>query len=107
MEENSLRNKTIKGVGWSAADALLGQGVTFVTGLVLARLLSPEEYGLVGICLIFTTILNGIVDSGFRNALIRKITIRCLLLIWESVSYCMFYYFLHLPTFPHFLNGKS
>lgn len=72
MEENSLRNKTIKGVGWSAADALLGQGVTFVTGLVLARLLSPEEYGLVGICLIFTTILNGIVDSGFSNALIRK-----------------------------------
>lgn len=67
-----LRNKTIKGVGWSAADALLGQGVTFVTGLVLARLLSPEEYGLVGICLIFTTILNGIVDSGFSNALIRK-----------------------------------
>ena len=72
MEENSLRNKTIKGVGWSAADALLGQGVTFVTGLVLARLLSPEEYGLVGICLIFTTNLNGIVDSGFSNALIRK-----------------------------------
>ena len=72
MEEYSLRNKTIKGVGWSAADALLGQGVTFVTGLVLARLLSPEEYGLVGICLIFTTILNGIVDSGFSNALIRK-----------------------------------
>ena len=67
-----VRNKTIKGVGWSAADALLGQGVTFVTGLVLARLLSPEEYGLVGICLIFTTILNGIVDSGFSNALIRK-----------------------------------
>ena len=49
MEEKSLRNKTIKGVGWSAADALLGQGVTFVTGLVLARLLSPEEYGLVGL----------------------------------------------------------
>ena len=113
MEENSLRNKTIKGVGWSAADALLGQGVTFVTGLVLARLLSPEEYGLVGICLIFTTILNGIVDSGFSNALIRKKDTTnedyntMFITIWESVSYCMFYYFLHLPTFPHFLNGKS
>lgn len=72
MSEESLKNKTIKGVGWSAADALLGQGVTFIVGLVLARLLSPDEYGLIGICLIFTTVLNGIVDSGFSNALMRK-----------------------------------
>lgn len=72
MQHDSLKNKTIKGVGWSAADALLGQGVTFIVGLVLARLLSPDEYGLIGICLIFTTVLNGIVDSGFSNALIRK-----------------------------------
>lgn len=72
MLQESLKNKTIKGVGWSAADAFLGQGVTFIVGLVLARLLSPDEYGLIGICLIFTTVLNGIVDSGFSNALIRK-----------------------------------
>lgn len=72
MAEQSLKDKTIKGVGWSAADAFLGQGVTFIVGLVLARLLSPDEYGLIGICLIFTTVLNGIVDSGFSNALIRK-----------------------------------
>ena len=72
MQQESLKNKTIKGVGWSAADAFLGQGVTFIVGLVLARLLSPDEYGLIGICLIFTTVLNGIVDSGFSNALIRK-----------------------------------
>lgn len=72
MQQESLKNKTIKGVGWSAVDAVLGQGVTFIVGLVLARLLSPDEYGLIGICLIFTTVLNGIVDSGFSNALIRK-----------------------------------
>lgn len=72
MSEQSLRTKTIKGVGWSAADAFLGQGITFVVGIILARLLSPEEYGLIGICLIFTTVLNGIVDSGFSNAIIRK-----------------------------------
>ena len=72
MSEQSLKSKTIKGVGWSAADAFLGQGITFLVGIVLARLLSPEEYGVMGICLIFTTILNGIVDSGFSNAVIRK-----------------------------------
>ena len=69
---DSLKNKTVKGVGWSAADAFLGHGVTFIVGLVLARLLSPEEYGLIGIVTIFTTILVGVVDSGFSNALIRK-----------------------------------
>lgn len=72
MNNQSLRSKTIKGVGWSAADAFLGQGITFLVGLVLARILSPEEYGLIGICLIFTTVLNGVVDSGFSSALIRK-----------------------------------
>ena len=72
MAEQSLRDKTVKGVGWSAADTFLAQGVSFFVGLVLARLLSPEEYGLIGIVTIFTSILLGIVDSGFSNALIRK-----------------------------------
>ena len=68
----SLKNKTLRGTFWSAADAFLGQGVTFLVGIVLARLLSPTEYGLIGIALIFTIVLSGIVDSGFSTALIRK-----------------------------------
>lgn len=68
----ALKDKTVKGVGWSSVDALLGQGITFVVGLVLARLLGPEEYGLIGIITIFIAIFNSIVDSGFTNALIRK-----------------------------------
>ena len=68
----SLKNRTVSGVGWSAADALLGQGVTFLVGIILARILSPDEYGIIGIVTIFTSILTGIVDSGFSNALIRK-----------------------------------
>lgn len=68
----SLKSKTITGIGWSAADAFIGQGVTFLVGLVLARLLSPSEFGLIGIATIFITILAGFVDCGFSNALIRK-----------------------------------
>ena len=75
MAEQSLKDKTVKGTFWSAADAFLGQGVTFLVGIVLARLLSPEEYGLIGIVTIFTTIMLGVVDSGFSNALIRKIKV--------------------------------
>lgn len=72
MSQDNLKSKTIKGVGWSAADAFLGQGVSFIIGLVLARLLSPEEYGLIGIVMIFVTVLGGVVDSGFSTAVIRK-----------------------------------
>ena len=71
----SLKNRTIKGTFWSAADAFLGQGVTFAIGICLARLLTPADYGLIGICTIFTVVLTGIVDSGFSNALIRKRTV--------------------------------
>ena len=72
MADKSLKDKTVKGVGWSAADTFLAQGIAFVVGIVLARLLSPEEYGLIGIVTIFTTVMLGVVDSGFSNALIRK-----------------------------------
>ena len=72
MSQQSLKDKTVKGTFWSAADAFLGQGITFLVGIVLARLLSPEEYGLIGIVTIFTTVMLGIVDSGFSNSLIRK-----------------------------------
>lgn len=72
MAQLSLKEKTVSGVGWSAAEAFLGQGVTFIVGIILARLLSPAEYGMIGIVTIFTVILTGIVDSGFSNALIRK-----------------------------------
>lgn len=71
MAEN-LRDKTIKGTMWSFIDSFASQGITFLVGLVLARLLTPEEYGLIGIIIIFIAIFNTIVDSGFSNALIRK-----------------------------------
>lgn len=72
MSEESLESKTVKGMGWSALENVTRMGVTFVVSIILARLLSPEEYGLIGILTIFIAIFNAIVDSGFTNALIRK-----------------------------------
>ena len=68
----SLKQKTVKGVGWSFADNIANQGITFLVGLVLARLITPEEYGLIGIILIFVAVFDSIVNCGFSNALIRK-----------------------------------
>mgnify|MGYP003437796019 FL=1 len=58
MSQQSLKDKTVKGTMWSAADAFLGQGVTFLVGIVLARMLSPNENGLSGICLILCIIYS-------------------------------------------------
>lgn len=68
----SLKNKTVRGVGWSFVESFMAQGISFLVGLVLARMLTPDEYGLIGIITIFITVLNSFVDSGFSNALIRK-----------------------------------
>lgn len=69
----SLKKKTVKGVGWSAFDNGIKYGVTFVVSIVLARLLSPEDYGLIGISAIFTTVCQAIINGGFISALIRKV----------------------------------
>ena len=69
---NSLKNKTVKGVGWSAIDNVAQYGVTFIVCIVLARLLSPDDYGLLGLIAIFTAVCGTLINAGFTTALIRK-----------------------------------
>ena len=72
MSDSSLKDKTVKGVGWSAVDNISQYAVGFLVSVVLARLLSPDDYGLLGIVAIFTAVCNAIVNGGFVDALIRK-----------------------------------
>jgi len=69
---DTLRNKTVRGVSWSFLDNISSSGISFLVGLILARLLTPGEYGILAMITIFIAISNSIVDSGFSNALIRK-----------------------------------
>lgn len=72
MSEEGLKQKTVKGVAWTTADTILRYGVTFIVGIVLARLLSPDEYGLIGILTVYIAVFEIIIDGGFSYALIRK-----------------------------------
>lgn len=72
MSEQNLKDKTVKGVGWSAIDNVAQYAVSFVVSIVLARLLSPEDYGLLGIIAIFTAVCTALINGGFGSALIRK-----------------------------------
>ena len=68
----SLKDKTVKGLGWSALDNAARYGMQFAVGIVLARLLSPDDYGLLGLVGIVTVLCTALVNGGFTTALIRK-----------------------------------
>lgn len=68
----SLKEKTLKGVVWSGIERFATAGVNFIISLVIARMLSPNEYGIIAMLGIFMAISQSIIDSGFSNALIRK-----------------------------------
>ncbi len=70
--EDSLKNKTVKGIVWSSVERFSVQGIQFLVMIVMARLLTPKDYGLVGMVAIFIAVAQSLVDSGFSQALIRK-----------------------------------
>jgi O-antigen/teichoic acid export membrane protein len=72
MHENSLKQQMMSGMFWRFAERIIAQGVSFVVSLVLARLLMPEDYGVVSIINIFITIANVFLTSGLSTALIQK-----------------------------------
>ena len=69
----SVRQDTLTGSKWAAVEKISSQGIQFVIGIILARFLSPSDFGVVGMLAIFIAISQTFVDSGFSNALIRKI----------------------------------
>ncbi|MFN7912497.1 MAG: lipopolysaccharide biosynthesis protein [Bacteroidota bacterium] len=69
---NNLKDKAVSGVFWSLLERSGNQLIQFVIGLILARLLMPKDYGLIGMILIFISFAQVIVDGGFASALIRK-----------------------------------
>ena len=72
MAEQSLKDKTVKGVIWSSVERFSVQGVQFLVMLFIARLLEPKDFGLVGMLAIFIAVAQTLIDSGFSQALIRK-----------------------------------
>jgi O-antigen/teichoic acid export membrane protein len=68
----TLKQKTFNGLIWSSVERFSTQGVQFALGLILARLLLPSDYGLIGMLAIFLAISETFIQSGFTVALIQK-----------------------------------
>ncbi len=73
MSDNSnLKKKAASGMIWTSISKFSAIGIRFISGIVLARLLKPEDYGCIGMLSIFMVIAASFVDCGFASALIQK-----------------------------------
>lgn len=72
MKKESIRGSIINGLVWKFAERIGAKGVAFIVSIILARLLCPEDYGLISLITIFLTVSGVFIQSGFGTALIQK-----------------------------------
>ena len=70
--QEGLRQKAVKGVVWTALQKYSTMLIQFVSGIILARLLTPYDYGCIGMLMIFMLLAESFIDGGFGSALIQK-----------------------------------
>ncbi|MGB0950229.1 MAG: oligosaccharide flippase family protein, partial [Marinirhabdus sp.] len=67
----NLRNRASKSFLWTGVEHIGAQGISFVISVIIARLLFPEDFGLIGMLVVFTAIANILVDCGMSHSIIR------------------------------------
>lgn len=109
MAEN-LKQKTISGMIWSSVGKFGTMGLQFISNLVLARLLMPSDYGVIGMLYVFIAISDIFVSAGFGSALIQKKNPTHIdytsVFYWNLVAAVIFYWILFLcgPAIASFYN---
>ena len=99
----SLKNKALTGVFWSSIQSFGTQSVSFIISIVLARVLLPEEFGLIAMITIFISIGNVLLNAGLGQSLIRTkaptegdySTVFFFNLIVSLIIYLIIYFFAH------------
>lgn len=71
----SLKKQSVKGVSWNMVEQVGLQGVRFIFGVILARLLTPADFGLVGMIAVFFAVAQIFIDGGFSLSYIQKETV--------------------------------
>jgi len=72
VAQSDLKRKTVKGFFWSSIESIFSQGQGIIFGIFLARMLSPAQFGLLGMVTVFISVAQVFVDSGLSQSLIRK-----------------------------------
>lgn len=69
---DDMRSKAVSGMAWTGIERLATQAIQFIISIIIARILLPSDYGIVGMLSIFLAIAQSFLDSGFASALIQK-----------------------------------
>lgn len=72
MPQDNLKHKAASGIVWTAMQKYSTMAIGFISGIILARLLMPEDYGAIGMLAIFMSLAEVFIDAGFGSALIQK-----------------------------------
>lgn len=72
MTKDDLKQKTVSGIMWSAIQRYSRMIILFISDIILARLLTPFDYGCIGMLTIFVLLAETFIDGGFGSALIQK-----------------------------------
>lgn len=72
MQQSTLKKRAISGMFWSFSGSISNQAVQLIIQIILARLLLPSDFGIIGMITIFIAVSQSLVDCGFANALIRE-----------------------------------
>lgn len=94
MEEN-LKHKAVSGVLWKIGEQGGRQIIQFVVSVVLARLIAPDQFGMIAMLGVFTGVASVFIDSGFSAALIRKTNrtqADCSTVYWFNILVSLFCY---------------
>ena len=110
---DSLKKKVVNGVIWNGLERFGTSFFLFISNLILARLLSPDDFGCIGMLMVFISISNAIVDGGFGAAIIqKKVTMHTDLsttFIWNCIISILLYLLLFFtaPLISSFYNMQS
>ncbi len=69
----SLKQKTISGLFWTFSEQFASKGIGFVVQIILARILLPEEFGLIAMIMVFIGIGHCMVDSGIKRTFMKSV----------------------------------
>lgn len=100
---NDIKHKTEQGFIWTFIETIINYSIQFIVGIILARILSPSEFGLIGMIMVFITVSQSLIYSGLNTALIQKKD--CTNLDYSSVFYFNIFLGILLFLFLYFTSG--
>jgi teichuronic acid exporter len=109
----SLKKKAFRGFAWDYMGSYVNQAITFIISIFLARILSPEDFGLLGVSMVFISLAQIFLDMGFGSAIIQKdhvseTQLSTVFFLNTGIGFFLFFlFFFSAPFIGEFYDDKT